>query len=274
MIRKCLNSETPNELRPDKATGYWRVKQKIFMASLESLKTRKLLASGAVVSAGTDTPVAIRMMYQGVGSVTSVTVVSATSLVTITTEGTKTYAFATYTTIGALAAAINGDGIFKVKILDVLQSLASANTLAAAALTTSTYDGLGNPIFDIVTATASALQIGVCLSAHRNMNAPSGHRVHLQEIQYSVNMGTAAANSMQVWKRKYPSTDTVFVGNGVETQLLGLLSVDTTLTTINWASGQGMISVGNDEEIIVLVKDAATLSDAAGNFVRVSGIVE
>lgn len=245
------------------------------MASTDSLKTRKLLSSGTVIQAGTDAPVAIRMSYQGTGSVTSVVVNVGTSLVTTTTEGVKTYLFATYTTVGALAAAINGDGIFVAKVLDVLQSLTLAgNQLKAASLTTPTYDGLGNPIFDIVTSTSVALQIGVCLSAHRNINSPKKHRVHLQEIQYSVNMGTAAVNSMQVWKRSYPNTDTVFVGTGVETQLIGALSVDTTLTTINWAAGDGMISVGDDEEIIVLVKDAATLADAPGNFVQVTGIIE
>ena len=35
-----------------------------------------------------------------------------------------------------------------------------------------------------------------------------------------------------------------------------------------------VISGANDEDIIVLVKDAATLADATGNFVRVIGLVE
>src|ERR1035437_3244396 len=151
------------------------------MASTDSLKLRKLLSSGVVVQAGTDGSVAIRMMYQGTGAVTSVVVNVGTSLVTTTTEGVKTYTFASTpgcTTIGGLVAAINADGIFQAKVLDCLQTLVtSGNNLKAASLTTPTYDGLGNPVFDIVMSSSVDLQIGVCLSAHRHMNAPSGHRV-------------------------------------------------------------------------------------------------
>ena len=59
-----------------------------------------------------------------------------------------------------------------------------------------------------------------------------------------------------------------------ETKVFGQLSVDTTETTLNLASGYGKISGAPDEEIFVRVKDAATLADAAGNFVRVIGILE
>ena len=77
-------------------------------------------------------------------------------------------------------------------------------------------------------------------------------------------MGTAAADSFQIWRRR----------GTTETQLFGQLSVDTTETTLNLASGYGTIGGANEDEIIVLVKDAATLADDAGNFVRIVGIQE
>lgn len=234
------------------------------MASLDSLRVREKLQSGVVLQTGTDTPVAIRLRYIGTGTVTSVTVTTATNIVTVTSDGgTDTYAFATYTTIGAVVDAINAAGIFEAKILDALRSRASASTLVDGAITAGT-DENGVVSWDVLSDTSAALEIGVTLSAHRNWDAPKGHRVHLQQIVYSVNMGTAAADSFQVYKRK----------GTVETKIYGALSVDTTETTITFASGYGKISVGEDEEIFVRVKDAATLADAAGNFVRVVGIIE
>lgn len=236
------------------------------MASKDSLETRKLLAKGTVVQAGSDKSVALRLKYIGTGSVTSVTTVTATSVVTITSDGgTDTYLFETYATIGALADAINAAGIFECKVLDVLRSAASDNNLLAGALTATNYvDEMGNEVYDIFTDSSAFLQYGACLSAHRGFNAPKGHRVTLSAITYYANFGTAAADSVQIWKRK----------NGVETQIFGQLSVDTTETTITFAVAGGVkgITSNIDEEFVVLVKDAASLAD--GGFIRVIGEIE
>lgn len=234
------------------------------MASLDSLRVRSQLAKGTVLQVGSDTAVAIRLRYIGAGTVTSVTVTTATNIVTVTSDGgTDTFAFATYTTVGAVVDAINAEGIFEAKILDCLRAQASASTLVDGAITAGT-DGNGVVIWDVKNDSSTALELGVTLSTKRDFDAPKGHRVHLTEIVYSVNMGTAAVDSMQVYKRK----------GTVETKLFGALSVDTTETTIRFANGEGKITVGDDEEIFVRVKDAATLADAAGNFVRITGIIE
>lgn len=234
------------------------------MASLDSLQVRSITASGVALQVETDTAVAIRLRYIGTGTVTSVTVTTATNIVLVTSDGgTDTYAFATYTTVGAVVDAINAAGIFEAKILDALRSQASASKLLDGAITAGTDDN-GIVVWDVKNDTSTALELGVCLSSKRNFDAPKGHRVHLQEIIYAVNMGTAAVDSVQVYKRK----------GAVETKLFGALSVDTTETTIRFANGEGKISVGSDEEIFVRVKDAATLADAAGNFVRIVGVIE
>lgn len=234
------------------------------MSSLNSVLTRQALASGTVLQVGSDTPVAIRLKKKTAGSVTSVTVTTATNIVMITSDGgTDTYAFATYTTVGALVDKINDDGIFEAKVLDCLRSQATASKFVDGAIASGT-DENGVVIWDVLNDTSAVLELGICLSPARNFDAIKGHRVHLQEIVYSVNMGTAAADSVQIYKRR----------GTTETKIYGTLSVDTTETTIRFANGEGKISGAPDEEIFVRVKDAATLADAAGNFVRISGIIE
>lgn len=234
------------------------------MASQDSLKVRKLLASGSTRQTVTDTPVALRMRNVGGGAVTSVTNTTATNIVIITANGgTDTYAYATYTTIGLLADAINRDGIFEVKVLDCLRATLSTSTTVTGAITAGTDDN-GVVVWDLLVDTSAALQMGVCLSPFRNFDAPKGHRVHAQELRYAVNMGTAAVDSVQLWKRK----------GSLEIKLYSGLSVDTTDTTLSWAAGMGMVSGGEDEELILVVKDAATLADATSNYVRITGIIE
>lgn len=236
------------------------------MASRDSLEIRKLLAKGVVLQVSSDQSVALRLKYKGTGTVTSVTVVTATAVTIITSDGgTDAYDFATYTTMGALADKINADGVFECKVLDVLRSAASDNNILAAALTaTNAVDEAGNAVFDLYTDSSAFFQYGVCLSAHRGFGLPKGHRVTLSAITYVANVGTAAADSVQIWKRK----------DGVETQIFGQLSVDTDETTITFAVAGGVkgITSAEDEELIVIVKDAASLAD--GGFLRVMGEIE
>lgn len=234
------------------------------MSSLDSVLTRQALAQGVVVNTTTDTPIAIRLRYVGTGTVTSVTTTTATNIVMVTSDGgTDTYAFATYTTVGSLVDAINADGIFEAKVLDSLRSYATASQFVTGAITAGT-DANGVVVWDVKVDTSAALYMASCLSAHRDWDRPS-RRVKLQEFLYAVNMGTAAADSAQIWLRR----------GTTETQVAGYLSVDTTETTINWASGNGYIGGEQpDDEYIVLVKDAAALADAAGNHVTATGTLE
>lgn len=234
------------------------------MSSLDSLKVRKMLAKGTVIQKNADQPVAIRLKYVGTGTVTSVTVVTATSVAMITSDGgTDTYLFSTYTTMGALADAINADGIFEAKVLDVLRSDGSDNNLLAAVLTAPTKDEAGNNVYDIVTDTSAMYQLGACLSPFRAFDAPKGHRVNLQEVKYFATLGSAAADKVQIWKR---------IG-ATEVQIFGELSVSATATTINFANGDGYITGDENGEIIAILKDAASLSDTAA-FIRVAGTIE
>lgn len=239
------------------------------MSSVDGLKTKWLLRQGLFLQGKTDSPVAIRIKHEGTAAVTSVTVTTATNIVLIDADGTNTLAFATYTTIGALADAINALANWSCKVLDALRSDATASKLVDGAITAGTTRA-GTTVWDVKVDTSAALQIAVCASVNREMGlgeqASAQHRVKVKKIDYSVDMGTAAANSAQLWVRD----------GSVETQLRGDLSVDTTATTVFSGIGDPDAFIGGvcGEDIVFLVKDAATLADATGNYVNLTYIVE
>lgn len=233
------------------------------MPSYDGLQVRHLLREGTVLSVGTDTPIAIRLRKVGSESATSVTVTTATNVVLVGSTTTDTITFATYTTYGAVVDAINATGRWEAKILDALRSKASASTLVTGAITAGT-DANGVVVWDLTQDTSASLQLAVCVTGARAFDTPSARRVGIQEIKYSVNMGTAAADSFQIFRRR----------GKTETKVLGELSVDTTATTYSFASGLAELSGKDGDEFIVLVKDAATLADDTGNYVRVAGWIE
>lgn len=236
------------------------------MASLDSLNVRALSAKGAVQTSRDDTPIAIRMRYIGTGTVTSVTVTTATNIVMITSDGgTDTYTFATYTTVGALVDAINTDGIFEAVVLDALRAdLTTSSNFVTGAITAGT-DVNGVIVWDVLADTSVCKSITSTLSLKRNFNSiTAGHRVILQSITYNVDVNAAAANSVRVYFR---------VGT-IETQQVGRVSVDATATTITWASGVGKITAPEGADVIVRVQDATSVTDAAANFVEATGIYE
>ena len=232
------------------------------MASLESAQTRQVLGKGIVRQVRDDTAIGLRLRYVGTGTVTSVTVTQATNVVLITSDGgTDTYTFATYTTLGALADVINTDGIFEAVVIDALRSENPDDFFIDGAVTAGT-DGNNVTVWDLLVDTSAAVTLSVCLSPLKpDFDLPAGHRVSLQEIFYNVN-NTAAVDGLTIWKRK----------GAVETELISMLNVDDTDTTISWASGEGKITLNPDEEFIVQV-DGTVVSDT-GNNIRLTGFYE
>jgi len=235
------------------------------MSSLNSVQTRQALAVGQIVRAGTDGPVAIRIRNKAGKAVTSVVVTTATDIVLTDADGATTSTFATDTTLSAVVSRINASTNWEAKLLDALSSQASASTLLDGSISVSN-DGRGNAVYDVHQDTSTALEIGVCISPFRDFDAPKGHRPIIKNIKYGVNMGTAAVNSAQLYLRN---------NKGVETLLLGELSIDTTETTVLdfLASAYGYVGP-TDGELFYRVKDAATLADATTNYVRVIGQIE
>ena|SRR3990167_9029945 len=242
------------------------------MSSLDSINIKKGLASGKVVQRADDAPVVLRLRYIGTGTVTSVIPTIATNLVIITSDGgTDTYTFTTYTNVGLLADAINADGVFEAKILDALRADATANKfLESADLATST-DENGVVIREIHADTSATDYATVCLSPFANFDAPKGHRVHAREVSYNQDVSAAAAASVLIYLRKSAPNGDI---HEVERTVFSATSVDATVTTINWASGEGFISGNVDDEIIFRVKDATSITDNSANYVRIVGVLE
>ncbi len=242
------------------------------MASTDSLNARFLARRGAIVVTRDDTPIVIRMRYIGATSATSVTVTAATNIVTVSNESgtttTKTYTFATYTTMGAVVDAINADGLFEAKILDALRSDSSTNSNILNGAIVSGTDANGIVVWDALCDTDVQFQATATLSLARDFNIGKnfklGHRVSLQEIVYYEAVNGASANSVRVYFR-----------NGtVETQQLGFASVATTKTTINFAAGFGWITAPEGADIVVRVQDTTSLATNTSNYLQATGWYE
>lgn len=238
------------------------------MAGKDFALVRKLLSRGDVGQKGTDQPVAIRLKYTGVGTVTSVTVTAATNIVTVSVEAgvttTKTYAFSTYTTLGSLVDAINADGLFQAKLLDGLRSYASASKLLNGAISSSVYNGV--TVWDVKVDTSASKYLAYRITYDRGFTKPKpeNHRVHLLEYVYYATLNAAGQDMVQVYE---------CTPGGIETKKLYNVSVSATLTTVNFAGGRGRLTADEGNDLIVILKDD-TLADATTNFLRVTGILE
>lgn len=232
------------------------------MASLDSLRTRYYASRGIVRQVNNDENIAVRLRYLGSGTVTSVVVDQSVDVELITSDGgTDTYLFSAHSTLGSLVDAINADGIFEAVVIDALRSENPDDFFVNGTISAGA-DGNGVVVWDLLEDTSAGATISNCLSPlSPDFDLPKGHRVHLQEIVYNVDL-TAAADTLQIWKRK----------GTVETQLAGLTAVDATSTTVNFASGEGYLTGGIDEEIVVHF--TGTVINAAGNLVRVVGRYE
>lgn len=254
------------------------------MGSLESLTVRSLQARGIAAQVVADTPVAIRIRHTGPSTVTSVTVTTGTGIVFVSDTFTQSYTFADYATVGALADAINQGlsteeqaiivagttrvgSLWEAKVLDSLRSYASATQFVNGAITVGTLlegAGTAEQVWDVKVDTSAALYVAYRLTYDRGFTKghKKNHRVHLQEIEYYADL-TAAADKLQVWE----------ADGTIEFQKFGKLSVDTTVTTVNFSNGEGKLTAGEGNDIIVVLKTAGALPDTALSLL-VTGIVE
>ena len=234
------------------------------MSSLDSALTRQALGEGVVIQRADDEPIALELRYVGTGSVTSVTVTTATNIVMVTSDGgTDTYAFATYDTVEKLRDAINKDGIFEAKVKDALLSDDTASQFVDGAITAGT-DENGVVVWDVLVDTSAADMASVCLSPVRNFDEPSGHRVHVLEVKYDQDGSAAEAGAVRIYRRR----------GGTEKLIFADTSVDATATSITFAGGEGKITGKPDDEFIFRVVDGTSITDSSANFVRIVGLYE
>jgi len=235
------------------------------MASRDSLEVKSLLAKGVVRRVLIDEAIGLRLRYVGTGTVTTVAVTQATNVVLTTSDGgIDTYDFdtASNATLGGLCDNINADGIFEAVVVDALRSEDPDDFFITNANTTVGSDENGVACYDLLVDTDVALTMAACLSPLKpNFDMPSGHRVHLQQIDYMIN-NTAAAATLKIYKRK----------DATETLIYSATNTDNSATSLSWASGEGKITAGVDEELVVFFD--GTLVTATGGKIQLIGIYE
>lgn len=239
------------------------------MASVDFLQARNYLKKGEIVHKTDDTPVALRLRYTGSGTITSVTTTTGTSIVAITSDGgTETWDFATYTTVGLLADKINASAYWECIVLDALRADATATQFVDGVISSSTFEGI--TYYDVKVDVSAAIKYAARLTydkhtATSGMTKPSGsHRVSIKEIKYYVNLNAATADSVQVWE----------IDGTTETKVYSAASVDATETSVTWASGNGVITANDGNDLVVKVKDSTSITDNVLNHVTIVGELE
>ena len=236
------------------------------MASVDSAKVRQLMAEGVVRQVLLDKAIGLRLRYIGTSTITSVAIIQADSIVLTTAAATDTFLFdggGSYSTLGALSDAINATGRWESVVMDALRSEDPDDFFIASGNLSATADENGVVCYDLLIDTSAAATMAVCLSPlSPNFGMPEGHRVHLKQIDYSVD-NTETAATMKIYKRK----------GTIETLIYSATNTgDGTATSVTFASGNAKISGGVDEELIVFFD--GTVADAATVYARVIGIYE
>ncbi len=220
---------------------------------------------GSVVD---DTPVALRIRHTGSAAITSVTVVTGTDLVLIDADGTTTSTFGTDTTLGAVRDTVNAAANWQCEVLDALRADASVSILVNGAITAAFVDGVS--YYDALIDTSATDTITFRCAWDRGVGVvkPSaGHRVHVQEVHYDIVHNGTEANAFQIHEWDSVSK----TENQILRRVSGTSGAD---TTVNWASGRGMISAGTGNDLIVRLLDTTSITDDAGNFMNVMYIRE
>ncbi len=232
------------------------------MASLDSALLKQALQKGIVRRVTNDLAVGLRLRYIGTGTVTTVAATQATSVVLTTSDGgTDTYLFSAYSTLGALADAINADGIFEAKVMDALRSENPDDFFVTTADQAATTDDNGVVCYDLAIDTDVAATFSCVLSPTVNFDAPKGHRVHLQQVDYIVD-NTAAFDTLSIYQRK----------GTVETLLYAATNTDNSATSLTFASGQAKITADWDAELVISFD--GTVANAATGYIQALGIYE
>lgn len=224
---------------------------------------RQLAAQTTGIRVAEDGPVALRIVHVGTAAITSVVVTTATNIVLTDADGATTSTFATDTTLGAVADRINASNNWRCKILDALRStLTTASNLVAGTLTANVKNGESG--YDVMLDTTTAFTFAVRATYDRSaldLKPANGHRVKVNSFEYVLDVGTAAADKVRVYE-----WDPVLK---TETQIFSAASVDSTSTATSHDFTKAPITAKEGNDLIVLITDAASITDASTNYLQV-----
>ena len=240
------------------------------MSSLEMVRTRHYLERGVIGQVGDDLPVLMTMRYVGTGTVTSVTVTTATDITMVTSDGgTDAYTWASYTTMGALVAAINKDGIFEAKIMDCISTTATGSGLAIAG--TLAVDGNGE--YQMLSDTSNAKFLAYRLTYDRtfgnNAKLRAMHRVHIQEVITDLTLGGGAdTNAFKIYECTPSGGSAPY--SGAETVIYQKTPTTGSVSTTTWASGNGKITSHEGNDLTIVITDSGAITGT----ITMTGIAE
>ena len=234
------------------------------MGSLDSILVKKGLAQNKVVTTLDDEPVGLRVKYVGTGTVTSVTITTATNVVMISSDGgTETFTFATYTNFGLLADAINASAYWECKVLDGLRTDETGNSDFVTGALTITSAGYYDMLVDtsVAQTTGNEFSISYRITYDRGVGGDAvkgSHTVKLLDVNYNVNVSDAEAAAFRIYE--------IDKGTGAATLVYAIPTVDATATQVEFASGNTTLDakVGND--LLVRVSDGTSITDASANY--------
>jgi hypothetical protein len=244
------------------------------MPSLEQVRTRKFLTRGVVGQVGADASVVFMLRYIDSGSVTSVTVTPATDITMVTVKAgttyTDAYTWISYTTVGALVAAINATGRFEAKVMDAL----STSATGAGLLSSTTLTADANGVYKALSDTSGCLFMAYRLTYERGFKLPakirSDHRVAIQEIVTNLTLGATNTNAFKIYEcvpgdnsEPYPSAETLIYQK---------TPVSAAPSTQNWADGESEITSNEGNDLLFIVSD--TVSFGATDTITVIGKAE
>lgn len=225
---------------------------------------RSLAARTTGIRVVEDTPTALRITHIGNVKPTSVVVTTATNIVLTDATAASTFTFGSGNgTLGALVDNINATARWRAKILDGLRStLTTASNLVAGSLTINgTHGEMG---WDVKLDTTTTFTFAVRATYDRsagNLRQIGGHRVKVNHFEYVLNVGTAAADKVRIYE-----WDPVLK---TESQIFSAASTQNTSTVTTHDLSKAPVTAKEGNDLIVLVTDAASISDAATNYLQV-----
>jgi hypothetical protein len=232
----------------------------------------RLNGSAALVA---DAPVALAIKYVGSSVSATVTVVSATGITlkvgavgaeaadtSVDTNGVVE--FSTYTTLGAVADAINVSGNWKAEIVDGLRSDA-VNGSQMLARSETTLAPAKTQVLSLFWDTSAHLAISYAISARRtNLNATQKGKTSVFKACNSlINTSSGETTLLRVYS--------VSRDRASSTLLFTQVGADNTDLASTVAAGQGDVRSAVGEDLLVRLS-AANLPDS-GAYLNVAGYV-
>lgn len=220
------------------------------MASLDMLQIRNLLKKGVIGQIGDDLSVAITVKYCGKGSPVSV-VVAATKVTLKSSLSETELKFEDFSTVGAMVDAINSQGEWCAKPMDALSNTALDDDYLITGTLVADEDGQFNLKLDTSEVNFMAYRLTYDRTFGTNQKLRNGHRVSILEIITDLTLGDGSdVNAFKIYESH----------GGKDKLIYQKTPTSGSISTTNWASGNGKITGGEGSDLVVVVNDSTSIT--------------